>query len=51
MFHVFNMGIGFTVIARPQFADAIQRDLQQAGSPSWIIGEMHAGPRGVDYVN
>lgn len=51
MFHVFNMGIGFTVITRPQFADAIQRDLQQAGSPSWVIGEMQAGPRGVDYVN
>jgi phosphoribosylformylglycinamidine cyclo-ligase len=51
MFHVFNMGIGFTVIARPQFADAIQSDLQAAGSPSWVIGEMQAGPRGVDYVN
>jgi phosphoribosylaminoimidazole (AIR) synthetase len=45
------MGIGFTVIARPQFADAIQNDLQRAGSPSWVIGEMQAGTRGVDYVN
>ena len=51
MYHVFNMGIGFTIIARPQFAGAIQRDLEQAGSPNWVIGEMKAGPRGVEYVN
>lgn len=51
MYHVFNMGIGFTLIVRPQFADAVKADLQRAGSPSWVIGEIVAGSRGVDYVN
>ena len=51
MYHVFNMGIGFTLIVRPQFASAIQGDLERAGSPNWVIGEMKAGPRGVEYVN
>jgi phosphoribosylformylglycinamidine cyclo-ligase len=51
MFHVFNMGIGFTLIVRPQFVSAVQADLQRAGSPNWVIGEMKAGTRGVDYVN
>lgn len=51
MYHVFNMGIGFTLIVRPESVSAIQADLQRAGSPSWVIGEMKAGSRGVDYVN
>jgi len=51
MYHVFNMGIGFTLIVRPQFADAIQGDLTRAGSPNWVIGEIKSGPRGVDSVN
>lgn len=51
MYHVFNMGIGFTVITRPEFVSAIQADLTAAGSPNWVIGEMKAGSRGVDYVN
>jgi phosphoribosylformylglycinamidine cyclo-ligase len=51
MYHVFNMGIGFTLIVRPQFANAIQGDLTRAGSPNWVIGEVKAGPRGVDSVN
>lgn len=51
MFHVFNMGIGFTLIVRPQFVSAVQADLQRAGSPNWVIGEMKAGTRGVEYVN
>ena len=51
MYHVFNMGIGFTLIVRPQFASAIQSDLERAGSPNWVIGEMQAGSRGVEYVN
>ena len=51
MYHVFNMGIGFALIVRPQFAAAVQDDLSRAGSPNWVIGEMQAGPRGVEYVN
>jgi phosphoribosylformylglycinamidine cyclo-ligase len=51
MYHVFNMGIGFTLIVRPQFAQSIRRQLLQAGSESWIVGEIKSGPRGVDYVS
>ncbi len=49
MFHVFNMGIGFVVIVRPQFADAIRNTLHQAGTSAWLIGEVRAGERGVEY--
>ena len=51
MHHVFNMGIGFTLIVRPQFADAVQEDLRREGSPNWVIGEMLTGECGVEYVN
>ena len=50
MYHVFNMGIGFTVIVRPQFVDSVQTAITSGGSESWVIGEIHAGTRGVDYV-
>lgn len=51
MFHVFNMGIGFALIVRPSFADSIRRQLSRTGSENWIVGEIKAGPRGVDYVS
>ena len=51
MYHVFNMGIGFTLIVRPQFVDSIRRQLTRAGSESWIVGTVKSGPRGVDYVS
>jgi phosphoribosylformylglycinamidine cyclo-ligase len=50
MYHVFNMGIGFTFIVRPQYVSAIQGDLTRAGSASWVIGEMKSGSRGVEYA-
>lgn len=51
MFHVFNMGIGFTLIVRPRFVDSVRRHLTQSGSENWIIGEIQAGKRGVEYVS
>lgn len=51
MYHVFNMGIGFTLIVRPQVASSVQEDLTRAGSPNWVIGEIRAGQKGVDTVN
>lgn len=51
MYHVFNMGIGFTIISRPSFAESIRRQLSRAGSDSWVIGQIQSGPRGVDYVS
>ena len=51
MFRVFNMGIGFAVLVRGQFADAVRADLERAGTPSWVIGEVQSGTREVLYVN
>ena len=51
MYHVFNMGIGFTLIVRPQFVDSIRRQLTRAGSENWIVGSVKSGPRGVDYIS
>ncbi len=47
MFHVFNMGIGFTLIVNPYFAESIQRQLAQHRIHSWVIGEVNQGERGV----
>jgi phosphoribosylformylglycinamidine cyclo-ligase len=51
MYHVFNMGIGFAIIARPSFVDSIRRQLTRAGTESWVVGAIKSGPRGVDYVS
>lgn len=40
MYNVFNMGIGFVIAAAPEKAAAIQALLEEAGQPSWIIGEV-----------
>jgi phosphoribosylformylglycinamidine cyclo-ligase len=50
MNRVFNMGIGFTVIAKPDAADAIVTQLNQDGVPAWRIGEVRADAAGVEYV-
>jgi phosphoribosylformylglycinamidine cyclo-ligase len=49
MFRVFNMGIGFVAIVRAPFADAVRRTLSEAGASAWLIGEIRAGERGVEY--
>jgi phosphoribosylformylglycinamidine cyclo-ligase len=49
MFRVFNMGIGFVAIVRAPFADAVRRMLHAAGAPAWLIGEIRAGERGVEF--
>ncbi|MFN3166619.1 MAG: phosphoribosylformylglycinamidine cyclo-ligase [Phycisphaeraceae bacterium] len=43
MFKVFNMGIGYTLIVRPHFADAVQRQLQKAGETVYRLGEIVKG--------
>ncbi len=50
MFHVFNMGIGFVAIVRPQFADGVRRALHESGTNAWLIGEVRSAERGVEYV-
>ena len=51
MYHVFNMGIGFTLIVRPHFVDSICKQLTRGGNEHWIVGEIQSGPRGVDYIS
>jgi phosphoribosylformylglycinamidine cyclo-ligase len=50
MFRVFNMGIGFVVIAKPQSADAIGAQLAKDGIPARKIGTVNDGPAGVEFV-
>ncbi len=48
MHKVFNMGIGFVVVASAHFADSIRRQLKDLGVESWQIGEIAAGEAGVE---
>jgi phosphoribosylformylglycinamidine cyclo-ligase len=43
MFRVFNMGIGFVLIVRPTFADAVFRKLKRSGESPIILGEIVQG--------
>ena len=43
MFRVFNMGVGYTLIVRPHFADAVTQKLAQAGETVYRLGEVVAG--------
>ncbi len=47
MDHVFNMGIGLALVVSPFYADSIRGQLADCGIPSWQIGHIQAGPRGV----
>jgi phosphoribosylformylglycinamidine cyclo-ligase len=50
MFRVFNMGVGFVVIASPSFANSIVGQLAKDGIPAWVIGEVRDGDPGVELV-
>ena len=43
MRRVFNMGIGYTLIVRPTFADAVVRKLEKTGEKVHIIGKVTKG--------
>ncbi|MDZ4687922.1 MAG: phosphoribosylformylglycinamidine cyclo-ligase [Planctomycetaceae bacterium] len=52
MFRVFNMGIGFVVLARADAAAALQKQLTTLGLDHWQIGDVRAAEsRGVDYLS
>lgn len=48
MYRVFNMGIGLTVIARPDAVDAIQALANKHEIQNWPVGEIVSGDRGVE---
>jgi phosphoribosylformylglycinamidine cyclo-ligase len=43
MFRVFNMGVGMVVIAAPEYADQIVREVDAAGIGAWQMGEIRPG--------
>ena len=49
MFRVFNMGIGFVCIVPRAAGARARRLLERAGVPTWEIGEVARGSRGVVY--
>ena len=50
MARVFNLGVGFVVVAAPFFADSIVAQLGKMDVPAWVIGEVRAGEPGVEFV-
>jgi len=49
MYKVFNMGIGFCVIVRPEIADSVVSDLRQKGISASVIGRAESGTKGAEY--
>lgn len=47
MERVFNMGIGMTLVVSPFYADSVRAQLAAVGTPSYVIGEVTDGERGV----
>ena len=43
MLRVFNMGVGYTLIVRPHFADAVAEKLQRSGETVYRLGEIVPG--------
>ena len=43
LYHVFNMGIGITLIVSAAKADAVLRFIKARGQRAWIIGEVKKG--------
>lgn len=50
MFRVFNMGIGFVCIVPREAARRARGLLEASGVPTWEIGEVSRGARGVAYA-
>ena len=50
MFRTFNMGIGLVLVVAREHADHCRVVLASLGETAWIIGEVQAGSRGVEYA-
>ena len=49
MDRVFNMGVGYCLVVRPTFADAVARKLEKSGETVFRMGEIVAGSGAVRY--
>jgi phosphoribosylformylglycinamidine cyclo-ligase len=49
MYRVFNMGIGFVLIASSYYAESIQRQLEEERVRTFVIGEVREGETGVEF--
>jgi len=49
MAQVFNMGLGLVAVVSPYYAESIRHQLADLGLESWIIGDVQAGERGVEW--
>jgi phosphoribosylformylglycinamidine cyclo-ligase len=47
---VFNLGVGFVVIASHHFAESICRQFLGLGVPAWVIGGVESGDAGVEFT-
>jgi phosphoribosylformylglycinamidine cyclo-ligase len=43
MLKVFNMGVGYTLIVRPHFAEAVMHKLRRQGEQPFVLGKITAG--------
>jgi phosphoribosylformylglycinamidine cyclo-ligase len=50
MRRVFNLGVGMIAVAARDDVEAICRAAERAHVPAWLIGEVHAGPARVRFV-
>ena len=48
LYRTFNMGVGMTLVVRPDAAGAVLARLTSAGETAWDIGEIVEGTRGVE---
>jgi len=48
MFDVFNMGIGFVLIVRPFYAQAVMDHFKRLGEVPYLIGQVKRGPQTVE---
>jgi phosphoribosylformylglycinamidine cyclo-ligase len=50
MFNVFNMGVGYVLVVRPHFAEAVKHQLERLGERVWVIGKIVRGTGQVVFV-
>jgi phosphoribosylformylglycinamidine cyclo-ligase len=50
MARVFNLGVGFVMVVSPHFAESIVKQLDEAGVPARVIGDVRPGEPGVDFA-